>query len=137
MPKAYWKKHFFIITAHPFRCEIAVAINMTGPEVYRQVKKVTTDAATRKDALGVLVQWEKDTTTGNAQGAFAHMGKGYIALLSLKKGKWVTALGTIVHEMTHVTQWVLRERRVPLTEDTEEVHAYLVEDLVQQVVRRF
>lgn len=45
-------------------------------------------------------------------------------------------IGTLVHEVTHAAHWLLKQRSVPLSEDTEEVYAYLQEFLFNELVKK-
>ena len=44
-------------------------------------------------------------------------------------------IGTLVHEMVHTAHHLLKCRTVPLSEDTEEVYAYLIEFLFNNIVK--
>lgn len=44
-------------------------------------------------------------------------------------------LGTLVHEIVHASHHLLKCREVPLSEDTEEVYAYLQQFLVETLTK--
>lgn len=51
-------------------------------------------------------------------------------------GKPNAHIGSLVHEVTHAAHHLLKRRTVPLSEDTEEVYAYLIQFLFNELVRK-
>lgn len=45
-------------------------------------------------------------------------------------------LGTLVHEITHAVHHALKARSVPLSEDTEEVYAYMMESVFRGILEK-
>ncbi len=55
---------------------------------------------------------------------------------SLIWGKPHATVGTLVHEITHAAHHLLKQRSVPLSEDTEEVYAYMIEFLFNNLTKK-
>jgi len=66
------------------------------------------------------------------EGQMYMLEKVFAVRVKLFKDSHRQNLGTITHEITHIVQYILRERRIPLNVDTEEVYAYLTEDLLKK-----
>jgi hypothetical protein len=45
-------------------------------------------------------------------------------------------IGTLVHEITHAVQHILKKRAIPLVFETEEVYAYLTEYLFNSLIKK-
>lgn len=129
----YWDKRGVTIDVDAFRVDVGVLVNMTEREAERWVKKRCKRTADIEAFCKELNEW--DTHTG-ADGQMLKLGGGFVILLRTRKGQFYDFLGTLTHEMVHVTQYLLRDRRTPLNEDTEEVHAYLTEYLVKTSLRK-
>lgn len=46
------------------------------------------------------------------------------------------SVGALVHEIVHASHYLLSERAIPLTEETEEVYAYLTEFLFNALTKK-
>ena len=132
--RKFWHKQTHFIDVTLFDVDVVVMVNMAEHEILAELVR----SGTRRklmDALksgGELSGWD----TGALHGQMIELGDGFLVLLRLDKNQFRKSVGTIVHEMTHVTQYMLRQRRVPLSEKTEEVHAYLVDYLVRETLDR-
>jgi hypothetical protein len=131
--RQFWHKQFHVLSADVFKTDVGLAVNMTRAEVERAVRRKCTDEALLKPWLEAIAPWDEET---QVRGSMTLLGGGFVVLMKADKNNFREAVGTLVHEMTHVTQYLLRHRRIPLNEDTEEVHAYLVEHLVHNALRR-
>lgn len=45
-----------------------------------------------------------------------------------------SSIGVLVHELSHVTNSILRDSNIPLTEETEEAYTYLLEYLTREAL---
>lgn len=124
-----WHKQFHIIDVDIFKVHVGLAVNMTEAEVKRRLRKI----AARHFAVLVeaLRDWDSDP---DLQGRTCCVHGGFVVLLRCDRHKARTAIGTLTHEMVHVVQRLLGDRRVPLSGDTDEVHAYLTEFLVRRAL---
>lgn len=132
--RRFYDKQFFVLNVTMFNTDVGVAINMDERDVLGRLRKVCSNPELLKQAAQEMSGWDDDA--GHAEGRMCKMGGGFFVLLRLRKGYFRRAAAILTHEMVHVTQYLLRDRRVPLSQDTEEVHAYLTEHLVEQSLRR-
>ncbi len=77
--------------------------------------------------------WDEDDGVATEARMYP-LPKGFIVFIN-PRASWISTFGSLVHEMTHVSHYLLRDRRIPLNEDTEEAYTYLVEYLVTTVAR--
>lgn len=129
MKKQFWKKRFFIINVDVFGVDILVGINVTRKEVEKYIKK---KAPKKYKIMGdsILENWDDDLH----QGQMIPIGGSYVILLKAHKDYFRKFIGVLTHEVTHATHYLLRERRIPLTEDSEEIYTYLNEYLVKEIL---
>lgn len=83
-------------------------------EHYEEMCKIIDEHGERKSTLAVT---------------FPQDGGGSIIWFNPKAG-----LGTYVHELTHASHHLLKKREIPLSDDTEEVYAYLIDFLFKAFV---
>lgn len=81
--------------------------------------------ASRYEALKEMVERHGDDPTTLAT-TFPFAGGG--SMISARHG---TDFGTLVHESVHAAVHLLSKRSTPLSSDTEEVYAYLIEHIVR------
>lgn len=118
-----------------FKVDVGVAVNMNEAEIKRHWRKIKPAAFTA--LCKELAGWDEDKTEeGHALGRMCIVLSSFVVLLNLDRRQFRESVGTLTHEMTHVAQYLLRHRRIPLSEDTEEVHSYLTEYLVTEALRR-
>jgi len=131
--KRYYDKKFFVISLWYWRVEVAFAVNMDKNEVLRKFKRISD----RPDVIECLEQelngW--DTTSKVTRGRMISLPSGYLVLLNFKKDNFRNDMGTLVHEVSHVIHYMLRERRVPLIEETEEAYTYGIEHLTVEAMK--
>lgn len=129
--KQFWHKQFFYIQADPFKVDVLISINATKPEVLSFLKK-TADPQKFKEFNHELLDNFHDSIN---EGRMISFSGGYIVLLKANKKDFRDTLSTLIHELTHVSHYILRDRRIPLSEDTEEVYCYLLQNLSIQALR--
>lgn len=122
----------FIVDVDPFVTDIAVFINCTETEIIRRARRDASGDNLKLITDAVAGSWDKDPAV---RGQMFPLGWAFLVLLRLDSRDKIGSIGTVVHEATHVTQYLLRDRRVPLHRHTEEVHAYLVEFIVTKILR--
>ena len=122
-------KSNFLVRVDIFKVDIIFICNYNEKRTKKVLKESWGDKFSnlkKEDFKG----WDIDTTLGlvmQFQGDF-------IVLLKGTGGGFKTFVSVMVHEITHVVQYLLRDRRIPLTEDTEEVHAYLTEYITREAL---
>jgi len=130
----FWHKQFFVLSVDMFNTDVGVAVNMSEAELERSVKRACSNAEYLAEVKEEAAGWDDDAAC--VYGRMLKMGGGFVVMLRLEKGNFRKAVAILTHEMVHVSQYLLRARRVPLQEETEEVHAYLVEHLVYAALRK-
>lgn len=129
--KEFWHKRHFVLSADVFETDIAFFINMSEKEIAVALKKMAGDNYEKFDR-DELERWDENAYHGRM---IPFLG-GFIVLLKADKDSFRKFVGILVHEITHVVQYLLRNRRIPLSEDTEEVHAYLSEFLTRTALNK-
>jgi len=130
--KRWQKKQVINIDVELFKVDVMIFVAMSEKEI-RQRKKMVSKKY-EKEFLECIEDWDKDSDA-QTQGRMHSLGGGFVVLIKTNES-WVKTFGVLIHEMTHVTQYLLKDRRIPLSEDTDEIHAYLVEYLVTTAARK-
>jgi len=121
------KKQVFCISADVYRVDVVVAVDSKEKDVYEWAKK---NAKKHASEIAARIKgWDDDSCEGRM-----YPGNGFIVFINSNES-WIKTFGTLVHEMTHVVHYLLRDRRIPLIEDTEEAYTYLIEHLMTEAAR--
>ena len=123
------KKRYFVINSDVYHQDILVCINLTPAEaikVYCSKNKEATDEDKK------MLKADTEHNLNSTLGTMFPMSKGYIVILKWHKNNFRRDLCTGIHEFTHVSHYILRNIRIPLSVDTEEAYTYLVEDLMRK-----
>lgn len=127
----FWDKKYFVISVDMFNVDVIVLINGSKQENTQWLKRLMGEKFSFfKEEM--LEGWEDVST----EGRMIPCNAGFIVLLKVEKNRFRKFVGTLVHEMTHVSHYLLRDRRIPLLEDTEEVYTYLVQHLVTEALSK-
>lgn len=128
----YYHKQLFVLTNHTFSVDILFAVNMTASEISSHAKR----KGVLKDICGWIAEntkdWSDDLSSMETRGRMYPMPRGFLVCLKFKKDDFRNSIGNLVHEITHVVHYMLRQRRIPLNEDTEEIYTYAIEDLTKR-----
>lgn len=128
----WWDKKFFVVDVDMFRVDIGFCINSSEKEAANWIKKMSGDQFKNFD-LKELNNWDTDA---QCLGRMIPFMGSFIILIKPHNMNFRDFVGTLTHECVHVAQYLLRNRRIPLSEDTEEVHAYLTEHLVTHALKK-
>ena len=130
-------KQFFYIGTDTFQCDIGCFINYTPKEAVKYLKNKK-----RYQDLSQLI--EKACDVDNAEfdndyirGRMLPLDRGYCMFLKFYADSHRKNMSLVVHEMTHVVSWLLLDRRIELSKDTDEVYAYLMESLMEQFFNKW
>lgn len=121
-------KKYFTINIDTFCVDIAFFINYSPGEVVEFAKKK------KNKYLYNLVKHLEDGDF-NSSGVKAQMyplERGYLVLLKSYKNSFRINLTYAMHEISHLVSWILLDRRIPLTKDSDEVYAYLTEEITKK-----
>jgi ribosomal protein L32 len=139
--REYWHKQFHVLNADVFSSDVALAVNMTEHEVLsalvKFVNKNTYKNRPREEAFFKEVQeqlagWD----ACHSDGRCIVTPWGCVALVRFSKNRFRRCMSILVHELLHAAHYILRHRRIPLIEDTEEVYTYLTDHLVEVAMGR-
>ena len=126
-------KKYFTIAIDTFCVDIAFFINYTPSEVVEFSKK-------KKDkSLYNLIKHieDEDFKSSGVKAQMYPLERGYLVLLKSYKKSFRTNLVCAQHEISHLVSWILLDRRIPLTKDTDEVYAYLTEEITKKFLFKF
>ena len=127
--KVWTDKSDFYVSVDMFKVDIVFVCNCNEKRAKKALKKAC--GSNYKDFKKKQLEgWDNDLSLGR----MIPFKGGFIVLLKGDGGGFRTFVSIMVHEITHVVQYLLRDRRVPLTEDTEEVHAYLTEYITREAL---
>ena len=121
-------KKYFTITIDTFCVDIAFFINYSPNEVVEFAKK-------KKDkSLYNLIKHieDEDFKSSGVKAQMYPLERGYLVLLKSYKNSFRTNLVCACHEISHLVSWILLDRRIPLTKDSDEVYAYLTEEITKK-----
>lgn len=128
--KKQWDdKSNFHVGVDIFKVDIIFVCNCNEEETKEALKEACGDNYS-KFKKKYIKGWNDDIHLGRM---IPFMG-GFIVLLKGDGGGFRTFVSIMAHEITHVVQYLLRDRRIPLNEDTEEVHAYLTEYITREAL---
>jgi hypothetical protein len=117
------KKYWFLIEDDTFKTDCLILLNYTLDECSKIVEKET----------GEKYEFEQKESRGTEiLGSFFTLKKGYFILLNWYKNAYQTNMLCALHELLHLTHYVLRNVRVPLTKQSEEAYIYLFENFTRQ-----
>lgn len=134
MKKKRWQqRQIFLINADIFKVDVVIAVDSTEADAVKWMKK-NAHKRLHEQLAEKFKGWDEDCK-GDCEGRMFETGGGFFVFIRSNES-WVKTFGTLVHEMTHVTHYLLRNRRMPLSEDTEETYAYLIEYLMSEAARK-
>ena len=125
------KKKYFFIHSDIFKVDIICFINYGHKEMVDFSKKIN------KELHIYLSHFKQDEETPADEGQIYPLTKGYAVRIKFYKNSHRKNIALVTHEITHLTQYILRKVRVPLSIDTEEVYAYLTADLLHQFLNKW
>jgi hypothetical protein len=134
----YYTPQFRVISADMFNASVVLCINLSEKQVMQRLinyinKKKDRDRAREeaffKEVLEDLEGW--DTTS---QGRCIITDMGAVVLAKLPKGQFRYSMSVLVHELAHAVHYACRRRRIPLTEDTEEIYCYMLDHFVREAL---
>lgn len=113
----------WILSLPVFDVQLAVRIGMSAD----RANEVTLDKFKTKPAEGFAKFYDGD----GVQGQFIKLAGGGYAIWVKKKND----PASLIHEITHFVQYLFRDRRTPLTEDTEEIYAYMTAHIIDRLLK--
>lgn len=134
MKKKKWTdSKFFIVHVDVYDTDLVFFVDKKEEEIKKNLKKISAENYVNfKESQ--LEDWDNSITT---YGRMLDFAGGFVVVLKIPKGMGFREFVSImVHEIVHVTHYLLRNRRIPLTEETEEAHTYLTEFITRQALNK-
>lgn len=131
--KDWFDKKFFIVHIDVYSVDIVFCVDQKEEEIKKYLKKVSGENYEKFDE-SLLDEWDEVQTN---LGRMVPFSGGFVVLLKVTKEMGFRHfLSIAAHEVIHVTHYMLRNRRIPLSEDTEEVYTYLSENILLQTLNK-
>lgn len=127
----YWHKQHFTITVPIFGVNVGVFVNPTEAEIHKKMARWS--FAHTDEFKQSVAGWD---ARPSVVGRVFPFGGGFVMLLRFSKNNFRKDMGTLVHELTHIVHYILNFRHVKLTEETEEVYAYLLGWIAEAAMRK-
>jgi len=123
-------KKFFCISIDTFVVEVAFFINYPLAEAIKETGKKK-----KYHTLSEYLTEHQDHEWANEKGVDARMyplTKGYAVFLRFYKNSHRHNVAILSHEVSHLVSWILLDRRILLSKDSDEVYAYLTEEITKK-----
>lgn len=124
----------------PYSQQCIVCCNGQMSDVIRFIKKLKlTEGA--KETLKQLEDPTKnyyffEKIKENCGRLFVDLPTGYILIINHSSTNWIDTTCTASHETNHLSQYVLRNAGVQLTQETEEAYTYLQAYLLKEILKK-
>lgn len=127
LPKLEPKKRFYI-SCDTFATDIAFFVNYSHSEMIKAAKNWNDDLY---KFLGKYSDVDDEEDSANL-GRMYPLERGYAVRLTFFKDSHRSNIGLLSHEVSHLVSWMLLDRRIKLSKNTDEVYAYLTEELIKK-----
>lgn len=125
------KKKYFNISIDTFRVDIAVFINYSMEEA---IKMTSRRKATKRLAEYLRECDGEGLLDGANEARMYPLKQGYAVFLKFHKDSYRLNIATLSHEVSHLVSWILLDRRVLLSKESDEVYAYLTEEITKKIL---
>lgn len=102
--------------------DILVLVGITDKEVARVLKK-----------YGLGDEYEYLLQSGTVKGRYVWAEKAHAPVIRIFKPLTAESQWTLAHEAFHAISAILRKSGTPLSEDTDEIYAYALGHVIEQV----
>lgn len=126
-------KRHFVVHVDVYNVDIIFFIDKNENEIKKTLKKLS-GIRYKNFNENHLDNWDKDIKNLGRMCSF--MG-GFVVMMKPKECKGFRMFtSTLVHELSHVTHYLLRDRGMELSNETEEAYTYLIEFLTREVLMK-
>jgi len=129
--KVWHQQKAFAFDVAPFETDLVVFINPTEEFMKKSLKDMMGKGYANFDEREIG-EWDSSKTD---KGRLIKVAGGFAILVKANKNQFREFVGVLTHEIVHAVQYILRQRRIGLSEETEEVHAYLTENLLVRILK--
>lgn len=133
------KKIIWILDIPPFEQQCIVCFNGQLTDILKFVKRKKRLSAKGKEMIEYLeknpeILNEKVELTGAR--TYVVPPLDYCMIIHHSQTDWLETSKNVSHEVTHLSQYVLRNAQIPLQEETEEVYTYLQAYLLKMILKK-
>lgn len=127
------EKKFFYISIETFRVDVSFFINYSVPEAI----KITSKKKRFEKLNTYLKDCDYDALEGANEGRLYPLNQGFAVFLKFYKNSHRINIALASHEISHLVSWILMDRRIPLSKDSDEVYAYLTEEIMKKFLYKW
>jgi hypothetical protein len=135
----FGKKIVFVLELEPYNQNCIVICNGTFNDAIKIFKKnkINSNALaslkeieSKKDDYPADFKVKKDNGT-----LFTKLPAGYVMMFNHQDG-WISTVGTVAHEVIHLSHYVLQKAGLMLSSDSEEAFTYFSENVLEKILRK-
>lgn len=119
-------KKYFVINIETFNVDVAFFINFSEEEMKDYWKKKG------KDLYDLVKDIKTEDDEGTEKGQMYPLKRGFAVRLWFYKDCLRLNVCLLAHEVSHLAYWILSRRRVTQNDTTDEVYAYLTEEITKK-----
>lgn len=133
------KKIIFNLDIDPYSYQCIVGCNVQMPDILRYMKKIKNLSSGGKETIKHIESGDKnfyfEPIKENCGRLFTGLPTGYILIINHSNRDWVDTTCNASHEANHLSQYVLRNAGIELTQETEEAYTYLQAHILKQILK--
>lgn len=132
----FGKPRVFAISTTPYRQDCVVVVNGKIEDAIKFLKKQKTSNGSLvvkaiEDSLEDMTEAIPKKDNGVL---FTELPFGYLMMFNHGES-WIKTTALVAHESLHLTHYVLRRAGLNLTESSEEAYTYLLQDIMEQILK--
>ena len=134
------KKIIWNMDIPPYSQQCIVSCNGQMPDIIKFIKRLKlTDGA--KETLKQLEDPARkdyffEKIKENCGRLFIDLPTGYILIINHSNRDWIDTTCNASHETNHLSQYILRNAGIQLTQETEEAYTYLQAYLLKEILKK-
>jgi len=131
--KDIFRKQVFSMEAEPYDQHCIVVLNGKFEDAYKYLKRV-------KAKKSIIDAIEKDKeeyfNEGNYLGYVCpKLPVGFVMIIKVQSN-WIETVKIVAHESMHLTYHIHRRTGMTLSTDSEEAYTYLMEKMIEKILRK-
>ena len=126
------QKKYFNISIDTFDVDISFFINYSYEEMLEYTKRKKLKIL--NEYLQGFNDYEEEygEEEDGVEARMYPLKQGYAVRFKFYKDSFRLNLSNVCHEINHLVNWILMDRRINLTKDNDEVFAYLTEEIINK-----
>lgn len=130
----FGKKQVFFLPIDPYFQDCIVVINGHVSDAIKLLRKQKSANAKKTITfIDAHIKDYKDEDIGSGARLYTKLPCGYFMLVN-HQDSWISTVGKVSHESTHLSQYVLHKAGLQLCKSSEEAFTYLQEYLLEQIL---